>query len=111
MRVLFITRKSELAHHPDITVAFGREFRRGRAGADVAVPQVCQRRTKKGLKQWTQWTLRTSYLLETSAQGRNRTSDTGIFNPLLYQLSYLGEDVKRRRLCPTCPKSSRMIES
>ena len=25
-----------------------------------------------------------------SAQGRNRTSDTGIFSPLLYQLSYLG---------------------
>ncbi len=28
------------------------------------------------------------------AQGRNRTADTGIFNPLLYQLSYLG----RRRV-------------
>ena len=26
-----------------------------------------------------------------SAQGRNRTADTGIFSPLLYQLSYLGE--------------------
>ena len=25
-----------------------------------------------------------------SAQGRNRTADTGIFNPLLYRLSYLG---------------------
>ena len=25
------------------------------------------------------------------AQGRNRTADTGIFNPLLYQLSYLGK--------------------
>jgi hypothetical protein len=24
------------------------------------------------------------------AQGRNRTNDTRIFNPLLYQLSYLG---------------------
>jgi hypothetical protein len=24
------------------------------------------------------------------AQGRNRTSDTRIFSPLLYQLSYLG---------------------
>lgn len=27
---------------------------------------------------------------ENGAQGRNRTADTGIFNPLLYQLSYLG---------------------
>ena len=25
-----------------------------------------------------------------SAQGRNRTTDTGIFSPLLYRLSYLG---------------------
>ncbi len=25
------------------------------------------------------------------AQGRNRTADTRIFNPLLYRLSYLGE--------------------
>src|SRR6185369_6000551 len=30
-----------------------------------------------------------------SAQGRNRTTDTGIFSPLLYQLSYLG--VRRPR--------------
>jgi hypothetical protein len=28
--------------------------------------------------------------LRLSAQGRNRTTDTGIFSPLLYQLSYLG---------------------
>lgn len=27
---------------------------------------------------------------ENGAQDRNRTSDTRIFNPLLYQLSYLG---------------------
>ena len=27
---------------------------------------------------------------ENGAQGRNRTIDTRIFNPLLYQLSYLG---------------------
>ena len=27
---------------------------------------------------------------EIGAQDRNRTSDTRIFNPLLYQLSYLG---------------------
>jgi hypothetical protein len=29
-------------------------------------------------------------LYENGAQGQNRTADTGIFNPLLYQLSYLG---------------------
>ena len=42
-----------------------------------------------------------------SAQGRNRTTDTGIFNPLLYQLSYLGKsDVSsmgRPRIKPSRP--------
>jgi hypothetical protein len=33
------------------------------------------------------------------AQSRNRTSDTRIFNPLLYQLSYLGTVSKER--CPS----------
>ncbi len=31
-------------------------------------------------------------------QGRNRTTDTRIFNPLLYQLSYLAERLKGRVL-------------
>ncbi len=30
------------------------------------------------------------YDRQNGAQSRNRTSDTRIFNPLLYQLSYLG---------------------
>ena len=30
------------------------------------------------------------YILKLGAQSRNRTSDTGIFSPLLYRLSYLG---------------------
>ena len=34
------------------------------------------------------WAVR---LLGRGAQGRNRTTDTRIFNPLLYQLSYLGK--------------------
>ena len=29
-------------------------------------------------------------LFKSNAQSRNRTSDTRIFSPLLYQLSYLG---------------------
>ena len=32
----------------------------------------------------------------TNAQSRNRTSDTWIFSPLLYQLSYLGTSYSRR---------------
>ena len=30
--------------------------------------------------------------MENGAQSRNRTSDTRIFSPLLYQLSYLGKN-------------------
>jgi hypothetical protein len=30
------------------------------------------------------------YVSNDGAQGRNRTTDTRIFSPLLYQLSYLG---------------------
>jgi hypothetical protein len=33
---------------------------------------------------------------KSGAQSRNRTSDTRIFNPLLYQLSYLGIHVSQR---------------
>jgi hypothetical protein len=32
--------------------------------------------------------------LFSSGQGRNRTADTRIFSPLLYQLSYLAESSK-----------------
>ena len=31
-----------------------------------------------------------------NGQGRNRTTDTRIFNPLLYQLSYLAADGRAR---------------
>ena len=35
------------------------------------------------------------------ASGRNRTADTGIFNPLLYQLSYRGKMATRKGLEPS----------
>ena len=37
------------------------------------------------------------------AQGRNRTADTGIFNPLLYQLSYLGAVSSKRERTGIAP--------
>jgi hypothetical protein len=42
---------------------------------------------------------------ESGAQGRNRTTDTRIFNPLLYQLSYLGagRSEKARNRQNSCP--------
>ena len=40
---------------------------------------------------------------ENGAQGRNRTTDTRIFNPLLYQLSYLGAVRKRTPLIVKFP--------
>ena len=33
-------------------------------------------------------------------QGRNRTTDTRIFSPLLYQLSYLAAEGERARIRP-----------
>jgi hypothetical protein len=35
----------------------------------------------------------TNINLGSGGQGRNRTTDTRIFNPLLYQLSYLAKNV------------------
>ena len=40
--------------------------------------------------------------LQYGAQRRNRTTDTGIFNPLLYRLSYLGV-LKEARIKPADP--------
>ena len=40
------------------------------------------------------------------AQGRNRTADTRIFNPLLYQLSYLGVSRKGRPTGPWKPRQA-----
>ena len=42
-----------------------------------------------------------SYSRKYGAQGRNRTSDTGIFSPLLYQLSYRGKLATKMGLEPT----------
>ena len=39
----------------------------------------------------TKWA-KSAYLI--GASGRNRTNDTGIFSPLLYQLSYRGIEIK-----------------
>jgi hypothetical protein len=33
-----------------------------------------------------------AFCFNNGAQTRNRTTDTGIFNPLLYRLSYLGKN-------------------
>ena len=43
-------------------------------------------------------TLRNQGFVCLGAQGRNRTADTGIFNPLLYQLSYLGNVARIKRV-------------
>ena len=48
------------------------------------------------------------YLADIGGQGRNRTTDTRIFSPLLYQLSYLaaGERVRIRPACDGPVKQS-----
>ena len=48
--------------------------------------------THFGLTLWTKFVGKASKSLvrrESGGQGQNRTADTGIFSPLLYQLSYL----------------------
>ena len=53
------------------------------ATSGTGVPKVC--RVTQALK------AESFYRVELiGAQGQNRTADTGIFNPLLYRLSYLG---------------------
>ena len=42
-----------------------------------------------------------SYIRIFGASGRNRTTDTGIFSPLLYQLSYRGIVATRNGLEPS----------
>ena len=42
-----------------------------------------------------------SYIRIYGASGRNRTTDTGIFSPLLYRLSYRGILATRMGLEPT----------
>jgi hypothetical protein len=34
--------------------------------------------------------------MKSGAEGRNRTADTRIFSPLLYQLSYLGKGLDEK---------------
>ncbi len=42
-----------------------------------------------------------SYIRRIGASGRNRTTDTGIFSPLLYRLSYRGKLATRIGIEPT----------
>ena len=49
-----------------------------------------QKNRLKGRFLWVPRSFGTIRIYVRGAQGRNRTADTGIFNPLLYQLSYLG---------------------
>ena len=59
---------------------------------EALVDQRCSRRNRERrgqkAKRPTAWV--SLFVRISGAQGRNRTADTGIFNPLLYRLSYLG---------------------
>ena len=44
------------------------------------------------------------------AQGRNRTADTGIFNPLLYRLSYLGNSYDEYECLSFIRKKPRAVQ-
>ncbi len=60
------------------------------AQQDVACKNPRQKKTRHSA----------SFLKKDGAQRRNRTADTRIFNPLLYQLSYLGNGALLNGLRP-----------
>ena len=55
-------------------------------------PRVCGSGVTTYVRFLTSKKLFINWLIINGGQGRNRTADTGIFNPLLYQLSYLALD-------------------
>ena len=58
--------------------------------ADVTADTQTIYGTKKRLKRPVAALISAYVLRKNGAQGRTRTTDTRIFSPLLYQLSYLG---------------------
>ena len=58
---------------------------------DAEFSQGGERETAAQVEPWTAARNRLTH----GAQGRNRTADTGIFSPLLYRLSYLGNPRER----------------
>ena len=95
------THRPETRIKPDFHLATAREAvektreQRGDAGAKMVLPPIRRSRGKPAnprqywpsRRQKVHW--RTSGPRNSGGQGRNRTTDTRIFSPLLYQLSYL----------------------
>jgi hypothetical protein len=80
---------------------------KGRSAEILGFPNACGQ--KQGFGEKPNANMLFLLAIENSgAQGRNRTSDTRIFNPLLYQLSYLGPGGSRS--CAT-PRSAGLIEA
>jgi hypothetical protein len=59
-------------------------------GGGGGLYQLCSSAPGNGRTRQTRWTAGPSHFRRFGAWGRNRTSDTGIFSPLLYRLSYPG---------------------
>ena len=59
-------------------------FRKAGLERSASLAQIAGNKKPQGVK------FRLGFFGISGAQGRNRTADTGIFNPLLYRLSYLG---------------------
>ena len=57
----------------------------------MIVTMKCKLMKKYGMRGKNTNKKRTSYEVRFGASSRNRTSDTRIFSPLLYRLSYRGE--------------------
>ena len=79
-----------------------------RAMRDASSDSTCIKRHKRSAPRSKKLCRATTYEGACGGRGRNRTADTGIFNPLLYQLSYpaTGEGGMIRGQAP-CSKPDR----
>jgi hypothetical protein len=73
------------------------------AHANARARSRMPRRKRLRTRWWEKWGISSTAEAWSGAQDRNRTSDTRIFNPLLYQLSYLGN------LVASCPSAYRAV--
>gem|GEM_PF-3049044 len=66
----------------ELLAGHGPDRMRIRSGKEPAIGRTGSLRVKNSVARWKG--------IKHGAQGRNRTTDTRIFSPLLYRLSYLG---------------------
>ena len=72
-----------------IFLSFGRDLEAWTSRGAIVKLAGAALVSRESLSRCPQGKAAASKVLKNGGQGRNRTADTGIFSPLLYQLSYL----------------------